>query len=66
MVPANQELSTMTDNLALAQQIAWDLATTLMVSVTLFTCEGRYGVLPSAEFDGPSEAVLTEFDLFDR
>ena len=56
----------MTDNLALAQQIAWDLARTLMVSITLFPCAGGYGVLPSAEFDGAAELVITEFDPFDR
>lgn len=56
----------MTDNLALAQSIAWNLALTLMVSVTLFRTDGGYGVLPTAEFDGAADTILTEYDPFDR
>lgn len=56
----------MTDNLPLAQRAAWDLAKTLLVPITLFRGPGGYGVLPSDEFDGPAEAVLTEYDPFDR
>jgi hypothetical protein len=56
----------MTDNLALAQQIAWDLARTLLVPVTLFRCAGRFSVIPTAEFDGEPDQILTEYDPFDR
>jgi hypothetical protein len=52
----------MIDNLNLAQSIAWNLALTLMVSVTLFRTDGGYGVLPTAEFDGLADTILTEYD----
>lgn len=55
----------MTDNLSLAQAIAWDLAKTLMVSITLFRCAAGYGVVPTAEFDGLPDMIVTEFDPFD-
>lgn len=53
----------MTDNLVLAQQIAWDLARTLLVSVTLFRCAERFSVIPTAEFD--ADQIITEYDPFD-
>lgn len=56
----------MTDNLALAQQIAWNLARTLLVSVTLFRCADRFSVVPTAEYDGDPGHILTEYDPFDR
>jgi hypothetical protein len=56
----------MTDNLALAQAIAWNLAQTLMVSITLFRCTGGYSVVPTAEFDGTADTIVTEFDPFER
>lgn len=55
----------MTDNLSLAQSIAWNLASTLLVSVTLFRAGTGYSVVPSAEFDGAAEAILTEYDPFE-
>ena len=55
----------MTDNLPLAQAIAWNLALTLMVSVTLFRTEAGYSVLPTSEFDGTADMILTEFDPFE-
>lgn len=55
----------MTDNLVLAQQIAWDLARTLLVSVTLFRCAERFSVIPTAEFDGDADQIITEYDPFD-
>lgn len=56
----------MTDKLSLAQRYAWDLAKTLMTSVTLFRWECGYGVMPTAEFDGPAESIITEYDPFSR
>jgi hypothetical protein len=54
----------MSDNLNLAQQFAWDLATTLMACITLFKGEGGYGVVPSAEFDGDPDTIVREYDPF--
>lgn len=50
--------------LSTAQQLAWSLATTLMACVTLFKAAGGYGVLPTAEFDGPSDSIVREYDPF--
>ncbi len=55
----------MSDNLSLAQQLAWNLATTLMVCVTLFRAgNGLFSVCPSVEFDGDPDAIVTEYDPF--
>jgi hypothetical protein len=51
-------------SLATAQNLAWSLATTLMVCITLFRTELGYGVLPSAEYDGDPEGVLHVYDPF--
>lgn len=56
----------MSQNLTLAQSHAWNLAKTLMVSVTLFQSDGGYGVLPSSEFDGDPTTVLHEYDPYGR
>ena len=56
----------MTDNLQLAQMIAWDLALMMLVPVTLFKNAAGYGVVPSAEFEGDAETIVTEYDPFDR
>jgi len=56
----------MSDNLSFAQQLAWDLATTLMACVTLFKAgNGLYSVFPSAEFDGDPDAIVTDYDPFE-
>jgi len=52
----------MSHNLNLAQEVALDLARTLMVCVTLFEGELGYGVLPSSEFDGDPATILHEYD----
>lgn len=55
----------MSDNLSLAQQLAWNLATTLMACVTLFKAgNGLFSVCPSAEFDGDPDTIVTEYDPF--
>jgi hypothetical protein len=51
-------------SLNLAQRCALDLARTLMVCVVLVQIEGGYGVMPAAEFDGPVEAIVREYDPF--
>lgn len=56
----------MTDNLRLAQQFAWSLAKTLMTPVILFRWECGFGAIPSAEYEGPADAILTEYDPFAR
>jgi hypothetical protein len=48
-----------------AQQRAWNLATTLMVSVTLFKTDDGFGVMPTAEFDGRSDSVIYDYDPFE-
>jgi hypothetical protein len=54
----------MSQSLSLAQDVAWNLATTLMVCVTLFKTDLGFGVLPTSEFDGDPETILYEFDPF--
>lgn len=51
-------------DLNLAQELAWSLATTLMVCITLFQADSGYGVVPSAEFEGDPDTVVREFDPF--
>jgi hypothetical protein len=55
----------MSQNFRAAQRRAWNLATTLMVPVTLFKTGGEFGVMPSSEFDGDPDAVVHEYDPFD-
>ena len=52
----------MSNNLSLAQEFAWSLATSLMACVTLFRSEGGYGAMPTAEFDGEPGSVLHIYD----
>ena len=54
----------MSQSLNLAQEVAWNLATTLMVCVTLFKADIGFGVLPTSEFDGDPETIIHEFDPF--
>lgn len=42
----------MSNNLGLAQEFAYSLATSLMTCVILFRSKGGYAVVPTAEFDG--------------
>ena len=49
-------------SLSLAQDVAWNLATTLVVCVTLFKADTGFGVLPSSEFDDDPESIIYEFD----
>ena len=45
---------------------AWNLATTLMVCITVFRAgDGAFGVMPSAEFDGDPASILHEFNPFE-
>ncbi|SEF07198.1 hypothetical protein SAMN05519104_8323 [Rhizobiales bacterium GAS188] len=55
----------MSQSLSLAQDVAWNLATTLMVCVTLFKADTGFGVLPSSEFDGDPDNVVYEFNPFE-
>ena len=52
----------MSNNLPLAQEFAWSLATSLMACVTLFQSDGGYGAMPTAEFDGEPGNVLHIYD----
>ncbi len=47
-----------------AQQLAWNLATTLMACITLFKAGDGFGVVPSAEFDGDPVTVVHEYDPY--
>ena len=50
-------------SLPTAQAFAWNLATTLMASITLFKAgDGSFGVMPEAEFDGDPETVVHVYD----
>lgn len=50
----------MSNNLPLAQEFAWSLATSLMA--TLFRSEGGYGTMLTSEFDGDPASILHEYD----
>ena len=50
--------------LSLARRRAYDLAKILMVCVVLVQTDGGYGVMPAAEFDGPVEAIIHEYEPF--
>jgi hypothetical protein len=52
--------------LNIAQRHAWSLARTLMVCITLFHTGDNYGVMPSDEYDGDLEQVVTVYDPFAR
>lgn len=52
----------MANNLELAGQVALDLATTLMICVTLFESDLGYAVVPSDEFDGDPASIIHEYD----
>jgi hypothetical protein len=53
----------MSHDLAVAQQHAFQLASILMVPVTLFKSGSEYGVLPSNELDADDDLdVINEFD----
>jgi hypothetical protein len=54
----------MSQSLSLAQEVAWNLATTLMVCVTLFKADIGFGVLLTSEFDGDPDSIIYEFDPF--
>ena len=56
----------MSQSLSLAQDVAWNLATTLMVCVTLFKADIGFGVLPSSEFDGDPDMIIHEYDPYAR
>jgi hypothetical protein len=56
----------MSQPLKTAYARAWNLATTLMVCITVFKAgDGAFGVMPSAEFDGDPSSILHEFDPFE-
>lgn len=56
----------MSQSLSLAQEFAWNLATTLMVCVTLFKAgNGFFSVCPSAEFDGDADMIVCIYDPFE-
>jgi hypothetical protein len=55
----------MSQMLSAAQQRAWNLATTLMVCVTLIQTEGGFGVMPTSEFDGDIDTVIHDYDPFE-
>jgi len=55
----------MSQSLDAAQTYAWNLATTLMVCITLFKAgNGLFSVCPSSEFDGDPDSILIEYDPF--
>lgn len=55
----------MSQSLDAAQTYAWNLATTLMVCITLFKAgNGFFSVCPSSEFDGDPDSIMTEYDPF--
>ena len=50
-------------SLTTAQAYAWNLANTLMVCIIVFRAgNGEFGVMPSADYDGDTAAIIHEFD----
>jgi hypothetical protein len=66
MVPASKTgARTMSQALSIAHARGWNLATTLMVCITVFHAgSGKYGVMPSVEYDGEPATIIHEFDPF--
>lgn len=62
MVSAQDGSLTMSQNLTLAQDHAFDLARTLMVPVVLFQVDDEFGVMVSSEYDGEEDAIVHEYD----
>jgi hypothetical protein len=60
MVPASKTgAGTMSQALSIAHARGWNLATTLMVCITVFHAgNGEYGVMPSAEYDGDPATII--------
>jgi hypothetical protein len=54
----------MSQALTLAYARGWDLATTLMVCVTVFQAGDGFGFMPTSEYDGDLDFVVHEFDPF--
>jgi hypothetical protein len=55
----------MSQALILAYARGWNLATTLMVCITVFQAgNGEFGVMPTSEYDGDLDFVVHEFDPF--
>lgn len=55
----------MSQTLSVAHARGWNLATTLMVCITVFHAgNGEYGVMPSSEYDGDPATIIHEFDPF--
>jgi len=55
----------MSQALSTAHAQAGNLATTLMVSITVFQADnGEFGVMWSAEYDGDPAAIVHGFDPF--
>ena len=55
----------MSQTLKIAHARGWNLATTLMVCIVVFQAgNGEFGVMPTAEYDGDSGAIVHEFDPF--
>src|SRR5258708_36529057 len=64
--PPSDRSRMMSQPLKTAYARAWNLATTLMVCITVFKAgDGDFGVMPSAEFDGDPASILHEFDPFE-
>ena len=53
----------MSQALSTAHAQAWNLATTLMLCITVFQVgKGEFGVRPSAEYDDDPAAIVHGFD----
>ena len=51
-------------SLQLAQRNAFALSRTLMVCIVLVLTDDGYGVMPTADFDGPTDRIVHEYDPF--
>ena len=54
-------------SLTIAQRHAWSLACTLKVCIIVFQIGDQiFGVMPSAEYDGDSDSIIREYNLWER
>ena len=52
--------------LTLAQNVAYNLAITLMVTVVLFRTDAGFAAMVEAEFDGDTALIVHLYDPYDR
>ncbi len=55
----------MSNDLNLVKAYAYSLAKDLLVNIVIFKIDGRFGVMPSNEYDGADDTIIRELDPFE-